>query len=107
MLIKAGNLHHNGNPVLRWMAGNAQAKYDDAFNIKLVKNKSADKIDGVIALIMAIAEKMSNERRRPELLRRTRQGCCKKRPFRRGLSYVKSVPFRPFTIVLFIDSYNF
>jgi phage terminase large subunit-like protein len=62
IMIKAGTLHHNGNPVLRWMAGNAQAKYDDAYNIKLVKNKSSDKIDGVIALIMAIAEKMSNER---------------------------------------------
>ena len=62
MLIKSGNLHHNGNPVLRWMATNAQAKYDDAFNIKLVKNKSSDKIDGIIALIMSVGEKMSNDR---------------------------------------------
>ena len=62
MLIKSGNLHHNSNPVLRWMAGNAQAKYDDAFNVKLVKNKSSDKIDGIVALIMAVAEKMSNDR---------------------------------------------
>jgi phage terminase large subunit-like protein len=44
------------------MATNAQAKYDDAFNIKLVKNKSSDKIDGIIALIMSVGEKMSNDR---------------------------------------------
>jgi phage terminase large subunit-like protein len=46
----AGRLvHHDGNPVLRWMVGNAVAEIDAAGNIKPSREKSADKIDGVAA----------------------------------------------------------
>lgn len=50
------SINHFGNPVLRWMLKNV-ATYEDANeNIKLVKNKSSDKIDGIVASVMAIGE---------------------------------------------------
>lgn len=57
--ILKGNLEHFNNPVLRWMATNAIIKTDPAGNIKLDKEKSRDKIDGIIALIMAYAIRKS------------------------------------------------
>jgi len=46
------------NDVLKWMFGNTIMVRDDAGNIKPSKGKSEKKIDGVVALIMAIAEGM-------------------------------------------------
>lgn len=42
------------NPCLRWMAKNTVALTDDAGNIKYSKRKSRKKIDGIIAMVMAI-----------------------------------------------------
>lgn len=42
------------NPCLRWMAKNTVAITDDAGNVKYSKRKSRKKIDGIIAMIMAI-----------------------------------------------------
>ena len=53
-LVLGGMLRHNGDPVLRWMASNAAAAIDPAGNVKPDKSKSADKIDGIVALIMAL-----------------------------------------------------
>lgn len=49
-------LNHFGNPVLRWMMSNVAIYRDPNDNIKVVKHKSTDKVDGVVALIMAIGE---------------------------------------------------
>ena len=46
-------LVHDANPVLRWMISNVEILTDPAGNIKLAKNKSREKIDGVVALVMA------------------------------------------------------
>ncbi len=46
-------LNHGHNPVLRWMAGNVAIKEDPAGNIKPDKIKSFEKIDGIVALVMA------------------------------------------------------
>jgi phage terminase large subunit-like protein len=46
-------VRHGGNPVLRWMVGNAVVKRDAAGNIKPDKEKASGKIDGVVAAIMA------------------------------------------------------
>ena len=46
---------HGGHPVMRWMADNIFIRTDPAGNIKADKEKSTEKIDGVIALIMALA----------------------------------------------------
>ena len=46
-------ISHGGNPVLTWMADNVVVEHDPAGNIKPAKNKSTEKIDGIVALIMA------------------------------------------------------
>lgn len=53
-LLLEGKVIHGGNPVLRWMAGNVVAEIDAAENIKPSKKKSTEKIDGIVALIMAL-----------------------------------------------------
>ena len=45
---------HDGHPVLRWMMDNIFIKTDPAGNIKPDKEKSTEKIDGVVATIMAL-----------------------------------------------------
>ena len=53
-LILAGRIAHGGNPVLRWMADNVVVRQDPAGNIKPDKAKSTEKIDGIVATIMAL-----------------------------------------------------
>lgn len=48
------------NPCLRWMAKNTVALTDDAGNIKYSKRKSRKKIDGIIAMVMAIGAMFSD-----------------------------------------------
>lgn len=54
-LVCSGRIHHNGDPVLRWMVGNVSIKRDANDNIRPDKDKSSDKIDGVVALIQGLA----------------------------------------------------
>lgn len=58
-LIERGELNHGGNPVARWMLSNVFVFRDANDNIKLHKGKSADKIDGIVAAVIAIGENMS------------------------------------------------
>lgn len=60
-LVLQGRLRHGGNPVLRWMAGNVSAEIDPAGNIKPSKKTSSEKIDGIVALIMALGLAMQAE----------------------------------------------
>ena len=53
-LFLQGRIRHGGNPVLRWMAGNVVAEMDASENIKPNKKKSNGRIDGIVALIMAM-----------------------------------------------------
>lgn len=53
-LVFAGELDHGGNPVLRWMAGNTVIHFDRNLNFMPAKDKSADKIDGIVAGVMAV-----------------------------------------------------
>jgi len=54
--VLAGRVHHDGNPVLRWMISNVTADMDPAGNVKPNKAKSggAGRIDGAVAAIMAV-----------------------------------------------------
>jgi len=52
---------HGENPVLRWMMDNIYVKTDPAGNIKSEKEKSTEKIDGAVALIMALDRAIRNE----------------------------------------------
>lgn len=57
-LVKQARLRHNNDPILKWMVPNAVAVVDGNENIKLKKNKSKDRIDGLIADIMAVGRLM-------------------------------------------------
>jgi phage terminase large subunit-like protein len=50
----AGALNHGDDPVLRWNAANVVARKDANNNTAPDKRRSADKIDGLVALLMAI-----------------------------------------------------
>ena len=53
-LLMEGRIVHGGNPVMRWMSGNVVVDTDPAGNIKCTKAKSPEKIDGIVAAIMAL-----------------------------------------------------
>lgn len=57
-LVLSGDIAHGGNPVLRWMASNVTVRMDPAGNVKPDKSKSTEKIDGIVALIMALGRAM-------------------------------------------------
>lgn len=52
---------HGGHPVLRWMMDNIYIRTDPAGNIKPDKAKSTEKIDGVVATIMALDRAIRND----------------------------------------------
>ena len=53
-LIADSRLRHGGNPVLRWMASNAAGRTDHAMNVMPDRKKSSEKIDGIVAMVMAL-----------------------------------------------------
>lgn len=55
-LIFSAKLNHGGNPVARWQMANVILKIKDAENYMPDKGKSSQKIDGIVALIMAVGE---------------------------------------------------
>lgn len=60
-LLMEGGIIHGGNPVMAWMAGNVVVDTDPAGNIKPTKAKSPEKIDGIVAAIMALDRCIRNE----------------------------------------------
>ncbi len=63
--IEAGRFHYDGNPIMTWMFSNVVAKVDAKDNIYPRKQKPEQKIDGVVAVIMAIGRFTSNEEKEP------------------------------------------
>lgn len=59
--INSGRFHYDGNPVMTWMLSNVVAKIDAKDNIYPRKQKPENKIDGAVALIMALGRTMINE----------------------------------------------
>ncbi len=53
-LVVGGKLLHGGHPVLAWQASNVAIQQDHAGNIKPSKAKSNERIDGIVALTMAL-----------------------------------------------------
>lgn len=53
-LVLSGRLRHGGHPVLRWMASNVAVEMDASGNLKPSKKKSIEKIDGIVASVMAV-----------------------------------------------------
>ena len=50
----SGELQHDNHPTLRWCANNLAVKIDAAENVKPEKDKSYERIDGVVALTMGL-----------------------------------------------------
>lgn len=63
--IASGRFHHDGNPIMTWCMGNVVGKYlpgnDDV--VRPIKEQNENKIDGAVALIMAIGRAMLHEER--------------------------------------------
>jgi phage terminase large subunit-like protein len=57
-LILGVMLAHGGQPVLSWMAHNLVARLDPAGNVKPDKERSTERIDGMVALVMGLARAM-------------------------------------------------
>lgn len=60
-LLVGKELEHGGNPVLRWMFGNMAVKKDENDNVRPVKDQSTERIDGIVALVNAIARAILHE----------------------------------------------
>jgi len=52
--ILSRQLRHDGDPALRWCVGNVAVESDPAGNLKPSKTVSTERIDAVVALIMAV-----------------------------------------------------
>ena len=59
--IIAKNIIHNNNPCMNWMLSNVALQEDPAGNIKVAKNKSTEKVDGIVALVMALGGYYSDD----------------------------------------------
>lgn len=53
-MIAGGEIAHGNNPVLTWMAGNVSSESDKFGLIRFSREKSSEKIDGIIAMTMCI-----------------------------------------------------
>ena len=59
--ILGREINHGDNPVLRWMASNVSVTIDPAGNMKPDKAKSTERIDGIVASLMALGRVIANE----------------------------------------------
>ena len=57
-LVLSKRLHHDGNPVMRWMISNVVCHRDNKDNIYPRKQKHENKIDGVVSTITALNRAM-------------------------------------------------
>ena len=55
-MVLSKDLNHLGHPVLAWNADNVVLEIDAAGNMKVSKKKSSEKVDGMVATVMAIGE---------------------------------------------------
>lgn len=60
-LVLSRQLAHNNNPALAWMAANVVVRTDPAGNKKPDKDKSVERIDGIVALLMGLELATRNE----------------------------------------------
>ena len=70
-LVLCQGLAHGGNLVLRWMADNVVVKSDAAGNLKPDKGMSRQRIDGIVASIMAL-DRLSRNAGKKESVYKTR-----------------------------------
>ncbi len=63
-LVLDRTIRHGANPVLRWHASNVSVELDAAGNLKPSRKKSSEKIDGIVAAIMAVGRTVSRSQQR-------------------------------------------
>ena len=68
--LLSGKIRHGGNPVLRWMASNVAVRQDPAGNLKPDKERSTEKIDGIVALIMGLGRATVAPPKKPSVYER-------------------------------------
>jgi phage terminase large subunit-like protein len=61
-MFLSNEITHDGNPVMEWMMTNVMLRFDPAGNIKIDKAKSTEKVDGPVAMVMAYAQIMVEDR---------------------------------------------
>jgi phage terminase large subunit-like protein len=61
-LFLSCSITHDGNPVLEWMLTNVILRLDPAGNVKIDKGKSTEKVDGPVAMVMAFAQTMLEDK---------------------------------------------
>jgi phage terminase large subunit-like protein len=59
--MRAGRIRHDGNPVLEWCMGNVVGQADRRGNLYPTKQRSEQKIDAAVALMMAVGRAMASE----------------------------------------------
>ena len=66
-LVLQKKLIHNGDPILAWMVSNVVCHRDQKDNIYPRKEREENKIDGVVALIMALGRSMAGNSQGPSV----------------------------------------
>lgn len=69
-LILGKKIRHDGNPVLRWNVSNVAVKQDEAGNSKPDKARSRERVDGLVAMVMAVGRAMVHALRAPSRFER-------------------------------------
>lgn len=59
-MVLRKEIMHDGNPILRWNMDNAIVRVDPAGNQKIDKAKSTEKVDGAVAMVMALARAIAH-----------------------------------------------
>ncbi len=66
-LVLEGRLRHDADPVMEWMMANVVAHLDAKDNIYPRKSLPEQKIDGVVATIMALSRALAAQERKPSV----------------------------------------
>lgn len=61
-LVKQEMIWHGDNPVTRWQMGNVVLKHMEGDNVKISKEKSTNKVDGPVSIVMAIGQALDAQR---------------------------------------------
>jgi len=60
-LTMGKKIQHDGHPILRWNLGNVEVKMDENENLRPVKGKGTERIDGLVAMINAMNRAMLHD----------------------------------------------
>jgi phage terminase large subunit-like protein len=67
-LVASGAYRHGANPCVRWQVGNLIVRSDPSGNLKPDKSRSADKIDSMVAAIMALDRAIRGGQAEPDYI---------------------------------------